>query len=226
MSTDMTPLMEQYWRFKKAHPNAILLFRMGDFYETFYDDARVASRLLGLTLTSRNHGRAESVPLAGVPHHALDTYLTRLIRAGQKVAICEQVENPKLARGIVKRDVVQVVSPGTALSDGLLEGPRNNFLVAAAEVDGVSGLAAADLSTGEFTLEEVPPDRFLERFERIGASELVAAESWADRRGADLTGRFPGLLVSRVEDWTASRAYAYDTLTSILVVSCVGFLFL
>ena len=149
MGQDLTPLMEQYWKFKRKHQNAILLFRMGDFYETFYEDAKQASRILGLTLTSRNHGRSDSVPLAGVPHHALETYLSRLIRAGKKVAICEQVENPKLAKGIVKRDVVQVVSPGTALSENLLEGGRNNYLIGIVESDGVSGIAAADLSTGE-----------------------------------------------------------------------------
>ncbi len=224
MSTDLTPLMEQYWRFKKEHPNAILLFRMGDFYETFYDDAKLASRLLGLTLTSRNHGRAESVPLAGVPHHALETYLARLIRAGQKVAICEQVENPKLAKGIVKRDVVQVVSPGTALSEDLLDQRRNNYLVGVVEGEGIAGLAVVDLSTGEFTIEEVPEVRFHEAFERFGASELVAPESWAGRRGADFAERFPGVLISRVEDWTASRAYAHDALTShFAVASLQGF---
>ncbi|MSS72583.1 MAG: DNA mismatch repair protein MutS [Candidatus Latescibacteria bacterium] len=216
--------MEQYWRFKKEHPNAILLFRMGDFYETFYDDAKLASRLLGLTLTSRNHGRAESVPLAGVPHHALETYLARLIRAGQKVAICEQVENPKLAKGIVKRDVVQVVSPGTALSEDLLDQRRNNYLVGVVEGEGIAGLAVVDLSTGEFTIEEVPEVRFHEAFERFGASELVAPESWAGRRGADFAERFPGVLISRVEDWTASRAYAHDALTShFAVASLQGF---
>ncbi len=224
MSTDLTPLMEQYWRFKKEHQNAILLFRMGDFYETFYDDAKLASRLLGLTLTSRNHGRAESVPLAGVPHHSLETYLARLIRAGQKVAICEQVENPKLAKGIVKRDVVQVVSPGTALSENLLDQRRNNYLVGVVETDGVAGLAVVDLSTGEFTVEEVPAAKFDEAFERFGAAELVAPESWAERRGADFSERFPGILLSRVEDWTASRAYAHDALTShFAVASLRGF---
>ena len=219
MSTDLTPLMEQYWRFKKEHQDAILLFRMGDFYEMFYDDAKLASRLLGLTLTSRNHGRAESVPLAGVPHHALETYLARLIRAGRKVAICEQVENPKLAKGIVKRDVVQVVSPGTALSDNLLDQRRNNYLIGVAETDGITGLVAADLSTGEFTLEEVPAAKFHEAFERFGASELVAPEAWVQQRGADFADRFPEVLVSRVEDWTSSRAYAYDALTTHFGVS-------
>ena len=214
MGQDLTPLMEQYWKFKRKHQNAILLFRMGDFYETFYEDAKQASRILGLTLTSRNHGRSDSVPLAGVPHHALETYLSRLIRAGKIVAICEQVENPKLAKGIVKRDVVQVVSPGTALSENLLEGGRNNYLIGIVESDGVSGIAAADLSTGEFSIQEVPSIQFFEAFEAFGSPELVAPESWVERNGSEFSDRFPDVLLSPVEDWTAGHAYAYDMLTS------------
>ncbi|SVC40245.1 uncharacterized protein METZ01_LOCUS293099, partial [marine metagenome] len=111
----LSPAMEQYMRFKREHDDAILFFRMGDFYEMFFDDAREASRLLGLTLTSRNHGKTSGdIPLAGVPHHAMEGYVARLVGMGRKVAICEQVEDPKKAKGIVKRDVVEVVSPGTA----------------------------------------------------------------------------------------------------------------
>ena len=115
MARDTTPAMEQFLRFKGEHPDAILLFRMGDFYETFYEDAKEASRLLGLTLTSRNNGRSEDVPMAGVPHHALDTYLARLIKAGKKVAICEQMESPQKGKPVVRREVVKpgpVAVPG------------------------------------------------------------------------------------------------------------------
>ncbi len=119
-----TPAMRQYWEAKKAHPDALMLFRMGDFYETFEEDARIASRVLGIALTKRsNKGRAEqagsasNVPLAGFPFHSLDMHLHKLIRAGLKVAICEQVEDPKLAQGIVKREVVEVITPGTALEE-------------------------------------------------------------------------------------------------------------
>ena len=129
MATHTTPAMEQYAHFKEQHPDAILLFRMGDFYEMFYDDAVVASQLLGLTLTARNNGRADRIPLAGLPYHALDTYLARLIRAGKKVAICEQMEPPQKGKKVVRREVVQVVSPGTVLSDDLLDQKRNNYLV-------------------------------------------------------------------------------------------------
>ena len=128
--TKLTPAMEQYMHFKRRHQDAILFFRMGDFYEMFFDDAKEVSKLLGLTLTARNHGKTTGeVPLAGLPYHAMEGYLAKLIQLGRKVAICEQVEDPKQAKGVVKRDVVQVVSPGTALSDSMLDQQRNNFLV-------------------------------------------------------------------------------------------------
>ena len=111
-----TPLMRQYYKIKSRHPNAILLFRMGDFYETFGDDAKTVSRVLGITLTKRGNGGAEDVPLAGFPHHALDNYLPKLVQAGLRVAVCEQLEDPKFARKVVKRDVVEVVTPGVSLS--------------------------------------------------------------------------------------------------------------
>jgi len=113
--------MKQFWEAKKSHPDAIMLFRMGDFYETFDKDAKLASEILGITLTRRANGAASSVPLAGFPYHSLDQYLHKLLAAGHRVAICEQVEDPKLAKGIVKREVVEVVSPGTALTDKYLE---------------------------------------------------------------------------------------------------------
>ncbi|MHB8907239.1 MAG: MutS N-terminal domain-containing protein, partial [Melioribacteraceae bacterium] len=117
----ITPLMAQYGKIKENYPDTILLFRMGDFFETFEDDARIASKVLGITLTKRANGAAGEVPLAGFPHHAIDTYLPKLVRAGYRVAVCEQMENPKFAKGIVKRDVVEVVTPGVAISDKLLD---------------------------------------------------------------------------------------------------------
>ncbi|MFQ6044538.1 MAG: DNA mismatch repair protein MutS, partial [Candidatus Poribacteria bacterium] len=123
-----TPLLEQYWAIKAKHKDAILFFRMGDFYELLYEDAKVASKILGLVLTSRSHGKSGDVPLAGFPHHSLESYLTKMVKAGYKVAICEQVEDPKKAKKLVKREVVEIVTPGTVLSDNLLESKRNNFL--------------------------------------------------------------------------------------------------
>src|SRR3954467_13706223 len=152
-----TPLMQQYREIKSRHQNAILFFRMGEFYEMFYDDAETAARSLGLTLTSRNNGGASDVPLAGVPVKAAGDYVRRLVQQGFRVAICEQVEDPKLAKGIVRREVIETVTPGVAFADDLLDGARNNYVVAiAASTAGVVGLAAADVSTGEFRVLMVP----------------------------------------------------------------------
>lgn len=144
--------MQQYREIKSRHQDAILFFRMGDFYEMFYEDAEVASKTLGLTLTSRNNGGASAVPLAGVPVKAAGEYLRRLIQHGFRVSICEQTEDPKLAKGIVRREVVETITPGAAFSDDLLDGARNNFLCAVCEDSGLVGIAAADLSTGELRL--------------------------------------------------------------------------
>lgn len=147
-----TPLMQQYRDIKSRHQDAILFFRMGEFYEMFYDDAELASRALGLTLTSRNNGGASEVPLAGVPVKAAGEYLRRLISQGYRVSICEQTEDPKQAKGIVRREVVETITPGAAFSDDLLDGARNNFLCAIKQDSDRSGIAAVDLSTGEFKL--------------------------------------------------------------------------
>ena len=121
--------MKQYNRIKAENPGTILFFRMGDFYETFGDDAVVTAKALDITLTSRGHGKDGKTPLAGIPYHALDSYLHKMVKAGYKVAICEQTEDPKKAKGIVKREVVRIVSPGTVLEDSMLQGRDNNFLV-------------------------------------------------------------------------------------------------
>ena len=147
-----TPLMQQYREIKSRHQDAILFFRMGDFYEMFYEDAEVASRTLGITLTSRNNGGANEVPLAGVPVKAAGEYLRRLIQQGFRVSICEQTEDPKLAKGIVRREVVETITPGAAFSDDLLDGARNNYLCALNREGDLVGIAAVDLSTGELRL--------------------------------------------------------------------------
>ncbi len=128
--TAQTPLMQQYRDIKARHQHAIVFFRMGEFYEMFYDDAELAARLLGLTLTSRNNGGAADVPLAGVPVKAAGEYVRRLVEQGYRVAICEQVEDPKVAKGVVRREVIETISPGVALSDDLLHGGRHNFVCA------------------------------------------------------------------------------------------------
>ena len=173
-----TPLMLQYRDIKARHPDAILFFRMGDFYEMFYDDAETASRVLGLTLTSRNNGGASEVPLAGIPVKAGPEYLRRLVQQGFRVAICEQVEDPRLAKGIVRREVVETVSPGVAFADDLLDGARNNFVVALAlpvTRHGIprAGVAAADVSTGEMRLCNVPLAELDAALARFAPRELI-----------------------------------------------------
>ncbi|HAK12921.1 MAG TPA: DNA mismatch repair protein MutS, partial [Chitinophagaceae bacterium] len=149
-----TPLMQQHRAIKQKYPDAVLLFRVGDFYETFGEDAIIAARVLGITLTKRNNGAAASSELAGFPHHALDTYLHNLVKAGYRVAICDQLEDPKMVKGIVKRGVTEMVTPGVATNDKLLEHNSNNFLTAV-HMDGEHfGLAFLDISTGEFFVAE------------------------------------------------------------------------
>jgi DNA mismatch repair protein MutS len=194
-----TPLMTQYRDIKSRHAGSILFFRMGDFYEMFFDDAELGARVLGITLTARGDG----VPLAGVPVKAAAEYLRQLVAAGHRVAICEQVEDPKLAKGIVRREVVETVTPGALLQDGWLAGTRNNWIVAAAG----TGLAAIDLSTGEFVLERIDPDALGDALQRYGPAEVVVpigtepAGSWlrterepwefdAPLAGDDLARRF------------------------------------
>src|SRR6187549_3738806 len=153
-ATTETPLMQQHNAIKARYPDAILLFRVGDFYETFGQDAVNASSVLGITLTKRNNGDENSSQLAGFPHHALDTYLHKLVKAGYRVAICDQLEDPKQAKGIVKRGVTELVTPGVATNDKLLEHNSNNFLSAIHFEEEKIGIAFLDISTGEFFIAE------------------------------------------------------------------------
>jgi len=211
-----TPLMRQYLAIKTQHKDAILFFRMGDFYEMFYDDAKIASEVLGITLTSRAHGKASEVPLAGFPHHALDTYLAKMIRAGYRVAICEQVEDPKLAKTVVKREVTEVVTPGSILSDELLSSRRNNFLLAIHPLQKTAGLAQMDISTGEFIAGEVPIESadggLRESILNIEPAEILVAEEHADWLRQKVLANYPSL-VTRREGWQFAYDYAYETLT-------------
>src|SRR5437879_10347479 len=148
MTEAPTPLMRQYAAIKKEHPNALLFFRLGDFYELFFDDAVVAARELQITLTSRNKEKGIAVPMCGVPYHAAEGYIAKLIRRGYKVAICEQVEDPRVAKKLVRREVTRVVTPGTAADAGL-GAEENNFLAAVVTAGDRAGFAALDLSTGD-----------------------------------------------------------------------------
>src|SRR6202140_3519362 len=153
MSEPSTPLMRQYSAIKKEHPNALLFFRLGDFYELFFDDAVLAAKELQITLTSRNKEKGIAIPMCGVPHHAAEGYISKLIRRGFKVAICEQVEDPRLAKKLVRREGTRVLTPGTA-ADSSLSSEENNFLAAIAQNADRVGFAALDLSTGEFRATE------------------------------------------------------------------------
>ncbi|MDO4736046.1 MAG: DNA mismatch repair protein MutS, partial [Bacteroidia bacterium] len=149
-----TPLMTQYFEFKRQHPEALLLFRVGDFYETFGDDAIIASKVLGIVLTKRANGTAQHVELAGFPHHSIETYLPKLVRAGYKVAVCDQLEDPKLTKKLVKRGVTELVTPGIAYSDQLLSQKENNFLCSVYFSADRAGIAFLDVSTGTFKISE------------------------------------------------------------------------
>jgi len=201
-----TPVIRQYREIKAAHPHAILFFRMGDFYEMFFDDAELASRELGLTLTTRNNGAAASVPLAGVPVKAATEYIRKLVNRGHRVAICEQVEDPRQARGIVRRAVVETVTPGAVLSDSLLDGNRNNFLLACLRGTTEAGVATLDVSTGEFLLETVALDDLAPTVARYAPREVVVS----DRDGA--SPPTAGVVITTRDPWEFDPATAAEDL--------------
>ena len=190
--------MQQYREIKDRHQNAILFFRMGDFYEMFYEDAETASRALGLTLTSRNNGGATEVPLAGVPVKAAGEYLRRLVQQGFRVAICEQTEDPKQAKGIVRREVIETITPGAAFADDLLDGSRNNYLCAVHSAGDRTGIAAADLSSGEFRLIVCHTQDLDAAMARLSPREILTR-----RDSGDAVRRLPddGALVTEREAW-------------------------
>src|SRR5215469_4081841 len=162
----LTPMMQQYRELKARDPDALLLFRMGDFYEMFGEDAERGAALLGLAVTTRDKG-PNAVPMAGFPHPALDSYLAKLVEAGQRAAVCEQVEDPKFAKGLVKREVVRVVTPGTLTDDELLDPKAANYLAAVVEVGGRMGLAWAELSTGRFSLASTLRNELVDEIARL-----------------------------------------------------------
>src|SRR5262245_33000688 len=180
MSEPSTPLMRQYAAIKKQHPTALLFFRLGDFYELFFEDAVVAERELQITLTSRNKEKDQAIPMCGVPYHAAENYLSKLLRKGFKVAICDQMEDPRFAKKLVRREVTRVLTPGTAL-DGSIGSEENNFLAALARVSGAVGLAALDLSTGEFRATEFRradgERRILEELQQLRPREVLYPSS-------------------------------------------------
>lgn len=210
--TKQTPLMAQYYKVKLANPDTILLFRVGDFFETFEDDAKTASKVLGITLTKRSNGAAEDVPLAGFPFHAIDTYLPKLVRAGYRVAVCEQVENPKFAKGLVKREVIEVVTPGVTLSDKLLDHKKNNYLMAICIVEDIAGISFCDISTGDFHTYEVSSNRIGEQIELISPSEILIQRKDRDVLSPVISRINSSIRISRMEDWIFNFDYARELL--------------
>jgi DNA mismatch repair protein MutS len=212
-----TPLMQQYHQVKAKYPDTILLFRMGDFFETFEEDAKTTSRVLGITLTRRGAGAMGDIPLAGFPHHALETYLPKLLKAGLRVAVCEQIEDPKLAQGIVKRDVIEVVSPGVAFSDKVLEQKQNNYLAAIALPSAIAsgadtiGFSVVDCSTGEFGVTEITMRELIDQIVSFTPAEILVQKR--DKESLkELLGPSSTALFTTVDDWVLQYDYGYETL--------------
>jgi len=205
--SEPTAMMRQYLAFKKKHEDAVLLFRMGDFYEMFYEDARTAARVLGLALTSRQKGE-NAVPMAGFPYHAAESYIKRLIEAGHRVAVCEQVQDPREARGLVERDVMRVITPGTLTEEDILDRRANNFLAAVCEGGDGFGLAWVDLSTGTFEVEDVGPDALADSLRRVSPAECLLPEADSpveQERHPALAGLAQDCLITRRPPWEFSR---------------------
>ena len=205
-----TPLMKQYLEMKQKHPDAILLFRVGDFYETFSEDAITASEILGITLTRRANGVAQSVELAGFPHHALDTYLPKLVRAGKRVAICEQLEDPKLTKKLVKRGITELVTPGVSINDNILNHRENNFLAAIHMSDRKTwGVAFLDISTGEFLTAEGAPEYIDKLLASFAPKELLVERGNRGAVEGELTAKY---LIFEMDDWVFTPDSAHDRL--------------
>ena len=204
-----TPLMKQYFEMKEKHPDAVLLFRVGDFYETFADDAVSASEILGITLTRRANGQSQYVPLAGFPHHALDTYLPKLVRAGKRVAICEQLEDPKLTRKLVKRGITELVTPGVSINDNILNHRENNFLAAVHFGKKMCGVAFLDISTGEFLTAEGTTDYIDKLLGNFAPKEVLVERSYRSHFNETFTAKY---LTFELEDWIFTEESATDRL--------------
>ena len=207
--TSETPLMKQYNSFKAKYPDAMLLFRVGDFYETYGEDAVKAAEVLGIVLTKRSNAQAESPELAGFPHHALDTYLPKLVRAGMKVAICEQLEDPKLTKKLVKRGVIELVTPGVTYNDNVLEQKENNFLASVHLDKEISGVAFLDVSTGEFYLTQGNNEYIDKLLQSFNPSEVLIQRN----KRRDFIDLFGGKLFLTVfDDWVFTEDYANEVL--------------
>ena len=205
----VTPMMQQFLNLKAKHPDALLLFRCGDFYETYSDDAVVASQILGITLTRRSNGGQADTPMAGFPYHALDTYLPKLIRAGKRVAICDQLEDPKLTKKLVKRGIPELVTPGVAMSDNVLNYQENNFLAAVDFGKAACGVAFLDISTGEFLTGQGTYDYVEKLLANFSPKEVLYVRS----RRHDFERYFGNkMCVFEMDDWVFTEQSARQKL--------------
>lgn len=217
MSDKVTPLTKQYTQIKNKYPDTILLFRLGDFFETFNEDAEICSKVCGLTLTKRNNGAAGDMPLAGFPFHQLDSYLPKIVRAGYRVAVCEQLEDPKKARGIVKRDVIEVVTPGVALYDKLLDTHKNNYVAAvfsasSAGKDRLTGISFSDISTGEFFSGEIYESRLFEVLEGIAPNEILISKAQKNEYSEPLARLSFKPAITKLEPWIFDIQFGREAL--------------
>ena len=216
-----TPLMKQYNAIKAKHPGALLLFRVGDFYETFGEDAVKASKTLGIVLTKRANGSASHIELAGFPHHSLDTYLPKLVRAGNRVAICDQLEDPKSVKGIVKRGVTELVTPGLSMNDNVLEQKRNNYLASIHYSKEMLGIAFLDLSTGEFLVAQGNESYIEKLIQSLNPSEIIFCKKFRNEFENSFQDRFN---IYCLEEWIYGKEYGYEKLINhFQVKSLKGF---
>ncbi|HJN02847.1 MAG: DNA mismatch repair protein MutS [Nitrospinota bacterium] len=216
-SKEKTPMMKQYLDVKSKHPDSILFFRMGDFYEMFYEDAKKASRILDIALTSRNKNAADPVPMCGIPYHAADNYIARIIKEGLKVAICEQVEDPKLASGVVRREVIRIVTPGTVIDSSLLDSKRNNYLGAVYPFKNAYGLAVLDISTGEFKITEFAGTNAFEalsnEIDTLDLEEILFPGNTAEKdSGLNSIKALNNKIYNSYEEWVFEYDIAYSAL--------------
>jgi len=218
MQKDLTPLMSQYYDIKAKYPDTLLLFRMGDFFECFDNDAGLLSKVTGIALTKRNNGAAEASPLAGFPHHQLDSYLPKLVKAGLRVAVCEQIEDPKNKTGkIVKREVIEVVTPGVSLYDKLLDSTRNNYICSVylqknKDTTLFTGIGICDISTGEFLVGEIKTEQILQIIEQYSPTEIIFSKSQSNDIENILSQTPLKLSYTKLEEWVFEREFSRELL--------------
>ena len=212
--SEYTPMMQQYIETKKDYPDCILFYRLGDFYEMFFEDAKTASKELEITLTGKNCGKDEKAPMCGVPYHSVESYLNKLVSKGYKVAICEQVEDPKMARGLVKREVVRIVTPGTNLDTQALDETKNNYIMCIVYLENRYGVSIADVTTGDYYVTELDQEaKLVDEIHKFAPSEIICNEAFymAGMNFEDFRQRL-GIAIYALDSWYFSDETAKNTL--------------